>query len=364
MVDALPTDLTRDLLSEFIPNPRTIRAFENIDLNNQSLIETVTDIQELPLIALTLSPVMTNDRFLNPGVDITFSDGGAKGPITFGLTDTGISPATYGSATQIAQIAVDAKGRLTLASNITLNSDNVAEGVVNLYFTEARARASVSGGTGINYTVGTGVIALANTAVAPASYGSATQVGTFTVDQQGRLTAASNVSIAIGAAAITSGTLAAARGGTGVSNTGTITLGGNFTTSGAFTLTLTQTANTNVTLPTTGTLATLAGAETLTNKTLGATTFPGTGGIDSSGFLTGGSTGAWTIGSKAGVNRIDVSGVFFRFLNTANAIAPFMASTARFTGLPIYADNAAAIAGGLAAGDLYRTATGVVMMRY
>lgn len=92
-------------------------------------------------------------------------------------------------------------------------------------------------------------------------------------------------------AAVT-GTLPAARGGTGVSNTGTITLGGNLTTSGAFTLTLTVTANTSVTLPTTGTLATLAGTETLTNKTLGATTLPASGQIDSSGRILSGGTSA------------------------------------------------------------------------
>lgn len=60
-------------------------------------------------------------------------------------------------------------------------------------------------------------------------------------------------------------------GGTGVNNgTKTITLGGNLTTSGAFNTTLTVTGNTTLTLPLTGTLATLAGAETLTNKTLTA----------------------------------------------------------------------------------------------
>lgn len=48
----------------------------------------------------------------------------------------------------------------------------------------------------------------------------------------------------------------------------TLTLAGAFITSGANSLTLTTSGATNVTLPTTGTLATLAGAETLSNKTL------------------------------------------------------------------------------------------------
>lgn len=58
-------------------------------------------------------------------------------------------------------------------------------------------------------------------------------------------------------------------GGTGVNNGNrTITLGGNFSTAGNFNLSLVLTGGTSVTLPTTGTLATLAGAETLTNKSI------------------------------------------------------------------------------------------------
>jgi hypothetical protein len=63
-----------------------------------------------------------------------------------------------------------------------------------------------------------------------------------------------------GGAITLAGTLAAANGGTGVSNSSTITLGGNILTAGALTLsgafatTLTVTAATSVTLPTSGTL--------------------------------------------------------------------------------------------------------------
>lgn len=66
---------------------------------------------------------------------------------------------------------------------------------------------------------------LANTAVVASSYGSASQVGTFTVDAQGRLTAAANAAIAITSAAVTDFTEAAQDAvGSALSSTTTITL--------------------------------------------------------------------------------------------------------------------------------------------
>ena len=73
------------------------------------------------------------------------------------------------------------------------DTDDLAEGTSNLYFTTARVDSHLSGGTGINYSTGT--FDLVNTAVTPGSYGSSTQIPTFTVDAQGRLTAASYESI-------------------------------------------------------------------------------------------------------------------------------------------------------------------------
>ena len=74
-------------------------------------------------------------------------------------------------------------------------------------------------GFGINITYDPGYVNLSigDSGVTPGTYGSPSQVGVFTVNQYGVLTAASNASIAINANQITSGTLATVRGGTGLS---------------------------------------------------------------------------------------------------------------------------------------------------
>ncbi len=60
--------------------------------------------------------------------------------------------------------------------------------------------SNVATGTGLTGgpITSTGTVSLANTAVIIGTYGGATNVASFTVDQQGRLTSAGNVTIAIG----------------------------------------------------------------------------------------------------------------------------------------------------------------------
>jgi hypothetical protein len=80
-------------------------------------------------------------------------------------------------------------------------------------------------GTGLNLSGGD-TFNITNTTVAAGSYGSASAVGTFTVNAQGQLTAAADASIAIGATQITSGTIDSARlsgSYSGITGVGTLT---------------------------------------------------------------------------------------------------------------------------------------------
>jgi hypothetical protein len=153
------------------------------------------------------------------------------GPITvngtISLANTAVTAGVYGNATTVSQVTVDAQGRVTNAVSVAIQFDGNGT-VTNV--------ATGTGLTGGPITT-TGTVSLANTAVTAGVYGNASTVGTFTVDAQGRLTAAANATISVTAAQVTGSNIT-------LGNT-VLTLGGTTTSVGNLTL-----ANANIAAPT------------------------------------------------------------------------------------------------------------------
>ena len=119
--------------------------------------------------------------------------------VTFNLSNTGVSAATYGSSTAIHVIAVNAQGQITSASTASISTDLTVIDDASTSATISLASDSfkISGGTGTTSAISgdTLTINLDNTAVSAAEYGSATAIPVITVDAQGRITAASTASV-------------------------------------------------------------------------------------------------------------------------------------------------------------------------
>jgi hypothetical protein len=116
------------------------------------------------------------------------------------LVATGVAAGSYGTLSSVAQFLVDAKGRITSAVNVAIG--NLDASAISMG-TIASARLPATG-------------------VSAGTYGSANYIPSLGVDAYGRVVSAS--SIALSASAITTGTLSAQNGGTGIS-AGSMALG-------------------------------------------------------------------------------------------------------------------------------------------
>jgi hypothetical protein len=125
------------------------------------------------------------------------------------------------------------EGTTGAGETYTCNTSGVITfGTTNITFAQISSAQIYSAGTGL--TLSGTQFSITNTAVTPASYGTASSVGTFTVNAQGQLTNAVDTPIAIGAAAV-SGLAASAT--TDTTNANNITSGslGTSRLSGSYT---------------------------------------------------------------------------------------------------------------------------------
>lgn len=189
-----------------------------VDLGNEVVTSTKLADGAVTAIKLGADSVATgnviNGTLLNE--DISASAGITLGKLASGssgqfILTNGVGVPTYQT--------ISGDVLFSNAGVATIQPDSVALGTDT---TGAYLNGATSGvGIGLEFNVAGDAssveIALADTAVTPGSYGSGTQVATFTVDPQGRLTAAGNTTITAGGigAVPTSRTLTAGGGLTG-----------------------------------------------------------------------------------------------------------------------------------------------------
>ena len=206
--------------------------------NNSTSVATTAYVDSA-IVAATYTFTVDADS----GADLTISDadtlriiGGtgltstasATDTLTLDLDNTAVTAGSYGSASAIPTFTVDAQGRLTAAGTASISTSFTVDA-------DSGSDLTISGGDTFTIVGGTGLTSVASatdtltlnldsTAVTPGSYGGAASVGSFTVDAQGRLTAASSTTIEIALGTNTSGSyVATITGGTGVTSSAATT---------------------------------------------------------------------------------------------------------------------------------------------
>lgn len=133
------------------------------------------------------------------GIAITTDSTGDN--VTFTLNNTAVSPSTYGGTTQVPVITVDQQGRITSAANAAISTSFTVSGDSGTNQTvNGGDTLTISGGVGLSSVASatdTITINLDNTAVVANTYGGAGTTPVITVDQQGRLTSAANVTTTV-----------------------------------------------------------------------------------------------------------------------------------------------------------------------
>jgi hypothetical protein len=98
-------------------------------------------------VVLTAANVgaVSNTTYVIAGTGMN-GGGVLTGNVTLNLANTAVTAATYGNATAVAQVTIDAQGRVTSASNVTISISNSAVTGLGTMSTQNANSVSITGG--------------------------------------------------------------------------------------------------------------------------------------------------------------------------------------------------------------------------
>jgi hypothetical protein len=254
-----------------VSNGSGVSGNPQIELSNQ--LQLFSNASLNGFVVLTSGGAVTSTTMVGTANQIGITNPTGVGNPVFSIADNPVMPGT-GAMT----IPKGTSGQQPVASVDGMIRYDTSYGAFYGYSGGSWNQFSLSGGvtqvnTGTGLTggpiTGIGTVSIADTTVTYGSYGSTTQVGTFTVNAQGQLTAAANVTISasgIGAVTTINGTAneitASGASTVTLSLPAALTFTGKTVTGGTF----------NMTAATVGadTVTTNTATQTLTNKTLTA----------------------------------------------------------------------------------------------
>jgi len=203
--------LTVDTYGRITSAANVTTTVANTNITGNIIASQITSIANTQITGDIVLGTQTSGNYLAnviPGVGLNGTGFGTEGATpTLNLANTAVTAGVYGGTTNIPTITVDAQGRITSASNSSISTSFTVAGDTGSETISGGDTLTIAGGTGLTSVAsGTDTVTLNldNTSVTPSTYGGASSIGVFTVDQQGRLTAASNVSISIPSSAISS----------------------------------------------------------------------------------------------------------------------------------------------------------------
>jgi len=321
-----------------IPTQQSVKAYVDAQVTAQDL-----DFQGDSGGALSID-IDSETLTLAGGTGI--SSVGSGNSITFNLDtqmgsgNAATTPGSFGSSTAIPVLTVNAQGQITQVDTASISTSFTLSDGSNTQTVNGGDTLVVAGGTGLTSTVSatdTVTLDLDNTAVSAGDYGSATAIPTFTVDAQGRITAAGEASISSDL------TVGADSGTDDVVRVGTDTL--NF--AGTSNETTTTVSNNTITVGLASSVSglTSVSATTLTDGTLSASSGAITGATDitASGTVQFGSLSDGSISISGFVDEDNMASDSATLVPTQQSVKAYVDSVATAADLDFQGDSGGAL---------------------